>query len=215
MPESVLLPLFQFCVPLILPRDLLEGVEDPWHHALEATKVDVSTGVDKVENLASVSLEEVLHVHLPPVLILHLPADGVLRLEPSSALPLHVVELPLVEQSVRCRYAQVHLGGAVVQVVCYGVFNEDAVEEGSEGSYACSCSHHDNWDGVLDEVWGQEHSLTDRTCNSNLIPLLQVAQEPRANPLFLLHCVPVVVVEFRPPNAKAHGVSSEGVAVAG
>ena len=78
VPLLVLLELRQLLLPALpsLLRHLLEGVLNPRHHSLQTTEVDVSTTIQKLENLIAVLLDLVLDVHLATALVLLLPAEG-------------------------------------------------------------------------------------------------------------------------------------------
>ena len=78
MPLLVLLELRQLLLPALpsLLRHPLEGVLNPRHHSLQTTEVDVSTTIQKLENLIAVLLDLVLDVHLAAAPVLLLPAEG-------------------------------------------------------------------------------------------------------------------------------------------
>ena len=110
---------------------------DTRHHALEATKVDVGTTVELVEDLVSIFLNLILDVHFATLLVLLFAGESVVETEIVGVLLLDRLPLVIVEEGITVGDAEEKPGLALVSIGGGRVLDKKATDETTVGSNLC------------------------------------------------------------------------------
>mmetsp|Transcript_8987 Transcript_8987/g.13200 ORF Transcript_8987/g.13200 Transcript_8987/m.13200 type:complete len:240 (+) Transcript_8987:109-828(+) len=213
MPLMICLPFLQLGTPVqpILHCNLLQRLQNRWHHTLQTTEVNRSTIVQFIKELLRILCNDMLYIKLSSInAISHLTRNSIINLELIGILE-HSIKFLLIQQPPTHRNAKDQPCSPAEHVPCYSLLHEQPVHEASERSDASSGRYHDN---IIVGVWGEEHGLTYRSSNVNFHPRCGVAKHVAAYALLGWigqSCHGIVILCA--PNAKTHGIPIKCIAI--
>mmetsp|Transcript_9287 Transcript_9287/g.16635 ORF Transcript_9287/g.16635 Transcript_9287/m.16635 type:complete len:203 (+) Transcript_9287:68-676(+) len=189
---------FQTLQPLIIIQTLLLGNTlqhflDSRHHALQATKVNVSTLVKFVKHFICIFLHFVLDVHFSSLSIGLFSRQSIIQTEVIWEASFDILELIIIQESIRIGNTKEEPSLTLVCFRSWSFLKKEAPDKPTIRSNSCSSCNHDVVSGRI--LFWHKHDFSCRSCHLDLITWLGVTQEIGANS-FLGR---ILSFEFRAP----------------